>query len=101
MPQLKQLESDVEAKVVKYAKSRGCLERKMNGPGYRGWPDRLFGYNGKIIWVEFKRPGKEPTNLQDYVHDRLERHGFDVKWVDSVADGKNLIDEFIILHSVA
>jgi hypothetical protein len=89
------LESEIESKVVDYAKSKGCMERKMNGPGYRGWPDRLFMYNGKVVWVEFKRLGEEPTNLQRFIHGRLRDNGFDVEVVDNVLDGCRTIDNFI------
>ena len=90
------IESEVESKVVDYAKSRGCMERKMNGPGYRGWPDRLFMYNGLTVWVEFKRLGEKPTNLQKVLHDRLRANGFDVHVVDNVFYGRTVIDQFIL-----
>jgi len=89
------LESEVESKVVEYAKGKGCIERKMNGPGYRGWPDRLFGYNGQVVWVEFKRLGERPTNLQKVIHGKLRDNGFDVEVVDNVVDGRRTIDNFI------
>jgi len=92
------LESEVEATVVAYAKSKGCMERKMNGPGYRGWPDRLFMYNGKTIWIEFKRLGERPDNLQRFLHGRLRDNGFDVEVVDNIAAGRQVIDRFT-LHS--
>jgi len=96
MPKLDEdpLESEVEAEVVKYAKSKGCMERKMNGTGYRGWPDRLFLYNGRTLWVEFKKLGEKPTNLQRFIHGRLRTNGFDVSVVDNVTEGRALIDHF-------
>jgi hypothetical protein len=53
------LEADIEAAFIKGLKTLGVnlLVRKMNGIGYRSWPDRLIlGPNGFVMWVELKRP---------------------------------------------
>jgi len=73
------LESKIEKDVVKWAETVNILVVKMNLLGRRGWPDRLFVLpNGGILWVEFKRPGKTPEDLQDYVHRKLREHRQDV-----------------------
>lgn len=54
------LERHVEKPVVDHAKKLGCLVRKMNGLGYRGWPDQMFiTPTGKVFFIEFKRPGSD------------------------------------------
>jgi hypothetical protein len=51
------LEKDIENKVTKIAKREGWMTRKMNGLGNRSWPDRLYiSPEGRIVWIEFKRP---------------------------------------------
>lgn len=86
------LEKSIEAAVRRYAEQGGCITYKMNGPGHRGWPDRMFMYDGKVLFIEFKRAGKEPTPLQAEIHDRLRRAGFDVFVIDNVALGKAVVE---------
>lgn len=58
-------ESAIEGRAVRWAAQRGILNRKMNGLGNVSWPDRLFILpNGIAAFVEFKRPGEQPTPLQ-------------------------------------
>jgi hypothetical protein len=61
-------ESKVRDPVVRWAKANGFLHVRMAfRPGVRqGVPDDLFiTPNGRHCWVEFKRPGKRPTLLQN------------------------------------
>lgn len=66
------LETSIETAVVKKAKSLGYINRKMNGLGFRSWPDRLFIHtSGAMVWIEFKRYGEEPTAGQAEMHKEL------------------------------
>ena len=58
-------ESTIEKAVCAYAKSQGCLVMKLAGPNQKGQPDRMFIRNGKVLFIEFKAPGKLPTKLQE------------------------------------
>lgn len=84
-----QRESAIEGKGVAYAKTRGWLARKMNGLGFRDWPDRLFiprvNRHGKLLrfWVEFKRPGQLPTEAQSRMADDLVQRGETVYMCDN------------------
>jgi hypothetical protein len=40
--------------------------------------------------VEFKAPGKEPTEQQLKRHQELREHGVEVHWVDNLQDAKSL-----------
>lgn len=55
------LERAIEAASVKDAKKDGWAHQKV---GVNGRPDRLFWQRRIYVWVEFKRPGEEPTVLQ-------------------------------------
>lgn len=85
------LESWTEGKSIEYAcgkKVRGrlvggkdCVHYKLNGLGRMGKPDQLFVTpNGYTWFVEFKREGEEPTELQkreaDAVTNRWQLHSF-------------------------
>lgn len=93
-----QLESSVENPVVAYAKKKGVLVRKMNGIGFRGWPDRLFIFKGGVsCWVEFKAPGKLKNlsaNQQEIIK-QLEALGQHVYVVDNKEVGKEIIDRYV------
>lgn len=91
------LERQVESNVVRYAKDHGAIVIKLNGPGDRGKPDRLFLHNGKVLFIEFKRPGGRASALQEKWMRDLRDAGFTAEIVDSVADGVNLLHRTIFL----
>lgn len=91
----KQLESQIEASIVAYAKKQGVLSYKFVSPSQRAIPDRLFVYQGKVLFLEVKRQGETPTLLQLHEMAKLKGQGMFVTWVDSVTDGKMYIDKLI------
>lgn len=92
------LESSVENPVVAYAKKKGVLVRKMNGLGFRGWPDRLFIFSGGVVvWVEFKAPGKlkNLSSNQKEIIQTLKDLGQHVYVIDDKQTGKDIIDRYV------
>jgi hypothetical protein len=73
----KPLEKTAEKRFVEYVKDEGGATRKMNGLGYRSWPDQLAIKPGVKpgLWVEFKRVGEDPTPLQKDLHKLLRQLG--------------------------
>lgn len=66
------LEKEIEAHLVKRMKEIGGECYKWSSPGNRGVPDRIcFFPNGSVVFVELKKPGKKPTELQYLVGERL------------------------------
>ncbi len=88
-------ESQIEHKVCEYSKEVGWLCYKFSSPSNRGVPDRIFIKNSKLIFIEFKAFGKEPTRLQSFVHKKIRLAGFEVYVVDNFRDGKNIIDNVV------
>lgn len=74
----RRLEKVIENYVVLWAKRNGILVFKLNLWGNNGWPDRAFMYNGKCVFIEFKRPGEKAEPLQDHHHRMLRAHSFEV-----------------------
>lgn len=85
-------ESSIEESCRKHAHELGWTSRKMNGLGFRDWPDRQFfpprdpglSRAGRLagrrihagaIWVEFKKPGEESTDSQRIMQDDLRERG--------------------------
>jgi hypothetical protein len=65
------LEKQIEQVLVKRVKDLGGMCEKFTSPGKRSVPDRLVTLQGgRIIFVECKAPGKEPTLAQQYDHER-------------------------------
>jgi len=81
------LESAVEGETTDYAKACGCLCLKLNVSGQIGWPDRLYIYKGRMLFIEFKRMGEKPRKIQEYRHAKIREHGFNVAVVDHVEQG--------------
>ena len=89
------LERDIEKRVKDYARSKGFLAYKFTSPGHIGVPDDLFiSPVGFVIFVEFKQTGKKPTAMQQREIDRINQHGVLALVVDSVEQGKGLIDAY-------
>lgn len=84
------LEATIEKRVCANAKANGWLTYKWTSPSNRGVPDRIFIKAGRVVFVEFKAPGKKPTPLQKHIHKKLENEGMEVHVVDSIEAGKGL-----------
>ncbi len=98
------LERDIEESCRKIALKKGWVSRKMNGMGFNHWPDRLFippasashklfkkGVKLRPFWVEFKRPGEEPTEMQQRMIDDLQMRGEEVHVCDNEEDFGNIL----------
>lgn len=85
------LENAVEIAVCAEAEKRGWLCRKFAYIGRRNGPDRLFAKGGRVVFIEFKQPGKEPRPGQAREHDRLRDAGVETHVIDSVRDGLALL----------
>lgn len=62
------LEKTIVAKGMAVAKSLGFYAVKMHGSQFSlaGLPDVLCIKEGRAYWIEFKRPGEEPTKIQQH-----------------------------------
>jgi len=83
-------ESHIEKRVCAAATANGWLVHPKAAHGTRGWPDRTFTTADRLIFVEFKAPGKKPTPLQTHTHTKLRAKGYEVFVIDSVEAGLEL-----------
>ncbi len=81
-------EIEIERPVCEYAKSRGWFVDKVVSPGRRGFPDRVFIRNGRVVFCEFKAPGEKPTVQQSKRHREMRDHGAEVVWFDNLEAAK-------------
>lgn len=79
-------EAPIEGTVCNWAEEDGWHVRKLGYPGRRGAPDRMFIKDGRVVFVEFKRPGKKADALQRRELSKLLAHGADVLTCDSIEE---------------
>lgn len=85
-------ENSVETRLVNKIKKMGGWCIKLPAIHMTGIPDRLcLVPMGRVIFVELKATGKEPSPIQRVVHKQLLKIGFKVRVIDS----KLGVDEFI------
>lgn len=85
-------EARVERTVCREAEDDGWLVRKVSFPGVNGAPDRVFGKDGRALFIEFKRAGRLPTKQQYRRHAELRVvFGFTVYHCDSIEMGRHLL----------
>lgn len=79
------LESETEAKAVKYAEERGYITFKVSPFSQRGWPDRVFiNIHGHHIYIEMKRGSKKPRKLQAHRIEQLKQRNVETHWSSSI-----------------
>jgi Holliday junction resolvase-like predicted endonuclease len=71
------LEKEIERRVVRWLRERGCICLKLNLIGSTGWPDRLvLAKGGRMFFLELKRPGERLRRNQPERVDLLRNYGF-------------------------
>ena len=85
------IESPIEIFVVDRAESDGWFCRKVKWVGRVSAPDRLFAKDGRLVWMEFKRPGADPRASQAAEIKRMRDAGMEVHVVDSIVDGCRIL----------
>ena len=85
------LEKDLQTACVRYARGRGWFARRYKGPGRRAHPDYFFAHRGQALWVEFKLPGNEPTDLQWAEIREMQSHRLTVLVIDDIDDFKAIL----------
>lgn len=77
-------EIEIERPASEFAESRGWFEVKIMATSKRGFPDRFFARHGRVVLVEFKRPGEVASKQQQRRHQELRDHGVEVMTIDNL-----------------
>jgi hypothetical protein len=89
----KPLEKTQERNANKHCKRLGIAQYKFTSPGHSGVPDRLYiARPNRFLFIEWKRPGKEPTPLQYHEISVLLKLGVSATWTDSAVEGRRLLE---------
>ena len=85
------LEKHVERPAKAYAKERGWWVAKFVSPGLNGVPDDILIRNGRVLFIEFKRPGGELRPQQVKRIRDMRAHGAEVHVIDKLGDAYALL----------
>lgn len=85
------LEREVERPAKEYARRRGWWVAKFVSPGLNGVPDDVFIRDGRVMFIEFKRPGEDLRPLQAKRVRDMRAHGAEVHVIDNLADAYELL----------
>ena len=86
------LESTLESHLLKAVLRLGGITIKLPALWYIGIPDRLLLLPGaRVYFLELKREGKHPTDIQQWWIERLQALGFDAQFVS----GRAALDKYI------
>lgn len=77
------IESPLEDFACAEAEKAGWLVRKLQWVGRRNAPDRFFAKDGRVVLIEFKRPGGQPRPGQEKEIARLRGAGVEVYACDN------------------
>lgn len=83
-------ESTIQSNGRKKLKKWGWWWSKVIQTSTNGFPDTIALRGGRAVFIEWKREGKEPDDLQKYVHKKIREQGFEVIVADSMDDIKHL-----------
>jgi len=92
------LEKDIESYFKNSVQTAGGWPIKFWPLSLAGFPDRIVIWNdGRVHFVELKRPNEKPRPLQRRIHDRLRKFNCFV----AVISDKEQVARYIAHHSVA
>lgn len=81
-------ESAIERKLKAKLKTVNALFMKFTSPGFRGVPDRICVYGGRVIFVELKNEVGEVLPHQEIAHTLLCEAGAEVAIVSGLMGAK-------------
>ena len=88
----KQLEVEIERQHLAVAKANGWFVEKIERTGRGGFPDRFYAKQGRVVLLEWKRPGGILSKQQVLRHAELKAAGVEVRTVYSLAEAE------LVLH---
>lgn len=85
------LETQIEQRHRKDAVGSGWFVEKIERTSRSGFPDRFYAKDGRVVLLEWKRPGLQATAQQRLRHDQLRAAGVEVHVVHSVEEANQIL----------
>ena len=85
-------ESEIENKSCAEAKRHGWWGIKLVPLKCAGLPDRMFIGHGKVVFIEYKRPGENLRPIQRAIHKKFVSHGREVFVAHSVEETMGILN---------
>lgn len=84
------LESAIQSKIIEKVEAKGCLAIKIMRANKNGIPDLcILTPNGRVVFIEVKKPGGIASKLQEYYIGFIRKLGIPAaicySWEDAVA----------------
>jgi len=93
-------EANIEKAYCDYALSCDCKAMKLVYLSRKGFPDRTtFCPGGRILFIEFKKKGKQLTCIQLKCRKLLESFGFTYHICDEKGDAEKKLDDFLSISN--
>lgn len=83
-------ESAIEQKDRDAARKAGWVVVKVMRASPNGFPDRFYAKGGRVILVEWKKPGGVLSEQQKHRHTELRAAGVEVHVVDNLDDARRI-----------
>ena len=90
-PKHNHLETEIEEEFVDWVYQQGGKSLKLRIDGVNGFPDQTVFLNGKVFFIEFKRPGGMPSWKQKDWAKQLREQGQKVLITDSIDKAKEFV----------
>lgn len=84
-------ETAIEKPVCERAVLRGWMVVKLMICNIDSMPDRLLMRKGRVIFIEFKKPGETPKPKQLKRHREIRAQGIEVFVVDGEEEGYDIV----------
>ena len=93
-PFLEQSEKDIKSQVKDYLAIKGLFNFPiLQGIGaYRGIPDRVLHFKGKVVYLEIKKLGGKLSKYQEEFGEQCALDGIDYFVVRSIEDLQGMIE---------
>lgn len=88
------LESEIQSRIIRQLEESGWYVVKLIQTNKNGIPDLIAVRSGRVVFVEVKRPGKEPEPLQKFRHKEIRKNGTEVIVATSTKDTEHLCKRF-------
>ena len=88
----KQTEAEIESKHRDRARQQGWVVEKIEKTGRGGFPDRFYAKGGRVVLMEWKRPGGRVGKQQLLRHQELRDAGVEVHIVYSITAAEVILE---------